>query len=411
MATTETVHGSPALNLDLPRFAGGMKWIGIFGAIGIICLGITLVGAFGGSADAWYSYQAAFAYFTAVAVGGLILLIAHHAANAKWPTAIRRPMEGVAGAIPVMLILGIPLLLPNGMASVYSWYHPEKFDAELMHHFHGHKQTYLQPTFYYVRQIIYWVVFIGASQLILGWSKKIDELGGYDFLKKTRNFSAGAFPFVGLAITFAGFDWLMTLTPFWQSTIFGAYYAAGGFLSAICVVTVACVATIGDRNLFGYWMTKHHQHNLGKLMLAFVAFWAYIGFSQLLLMWIANIPEEVPYYWIRLKTGWVSVSTFLIFGHFALPFVLLVPRTTKLIPKLLMAIAIWILFVCMVDVYWMVLPTLHEDGPHFSLYNFTAFLGIGGIAAAFGIFRLRGRYMVPLKDPYLADSLQYVQPH
>ncbi|MBX5480507.1 MAG: hypothetical protein IRZ16_01470 [Myxococcaceae bacterium] len=410
MATTETVTVGP-LNLDLPRFAGGMKWIGVFGVIGVIGTGITLAGAFGGNQDAWFSYQAAFAFWTATAVGGLILLAAHHAANAKWPTAIRRPMEAVAGAMPVMLVLGIPLLLPNALSAIYPWYHPEKFDAELLHHFHGHKELYLAPGVYYVRQAIYWVVFLLATEVILSWSKKLDEVGGHEFIRKTRSFSAGMLPFIILAVTWAGFDWLMSLTPFWQSTIFGAYYGAGGFLAAIAIVTIACLATRSDRSMFGYWMTKHHQHNLGKLLLAFVSFWAYIGFSQLLLVWIGNLPEEVPYYWIRLKTGWLPMSTFLIFGHFALPFVLLVPRTVKLMPRLLMAIAIWVLFVCMVDVYWMVLPALHEDGPHYSLYNFTAFLGVGGIAAAFAIFRLRGRYLVPVKDPYLVDSLQYLQPH
>lgn len=408
MATTEIA--ASAHTFDLPRFAGGMKWIGGFGIIGVVGLAVTLIGALGGNKDAWFSYQAAFAYFTAVGVGALLLLLILHAANAKWPTVLRRPIEGIVGALPILLLLGLPLMLPEAMSILYKWYHPEKFDAQLMHHFHGHKETYLNPTFYYARQVIYWVIFLLVSTILLGWSKKIDDVGGYDFIKKTRNFSAGTIIPVALALTWAGFDWLMTLTPFWHSTIFGVYYFAGGFLSAIAIVTISVVVTQSDRNLFGWWATKHHQHNLGKLLLAFTSFWAYIGFSQLLLIWIANLPEEVPYYWVRLKTGWWPVTLFLIVGHFALPFVLLVPRTTKLIPKLLAAIAVWLLFVCMVDVYWMVLPVLHEDGPHFSIYNFTAFLGVGGLSAAFAIFRLRGRYMIPVKDPYLVDSLRYVNP-
>lgn len=400
--------------VDVPRFEGGTKWMGIFGAIGAVCTAVTLFGMFAGSdetrADAWYSYQAAFAYATAVGVGGLILLLVLHAANAKWPTVLRRPIEGVAGILPVMLVFAL-ILYAFGMKRVFPWTEPEKnFSALEQHHFHIHKSTYLNLPFFYVRQALYWVVFIGVSTILLNWSKKLDEVGGFDFIRKTRRLSAGAIPFVGLALTWAGFDWLMTLTPFWQSTIFGVYYFAGGFLSAIAVVTLSSVVTRKDRALFGYWLSRHHHHNLGKLLLAFTAFWAYIGFSQLLLMWIGNLPEEVPYYWIRLKSGWQSVSTFLIFGHFALPFLLLLPRTTKLIPALLGGVSAWLILACMVDAYWLVLPAIHEDGPHFSLYNITAFLGIGGIAAAFGIWRLRGRYMIPVNDPYLEDSLRYAQP-
>lgn len=402
--------------VDVPRFTGGTKWMGAFGVAGIVGLLGTLFFMFAGGearADAWHSYLAAYAWAVATAVGGLLLLLILHAANAKWPTVLRRPMEAVAGTLPVLFILGLPLLIPvlTRDPVLFSWLQPEeKFTAQQMHHFHGAKHTYLNPTFFLVRQVIYWAVFLGVSTVVLTWSKKLDELGGHEWIAKSRRLAAGSIPFVGLALTWFSIDWLMTLTPFWQQTIFGVYYFAGGFLSAICIVTLSAILTRDDRALFGWWVTKHHQHNMGKLMLAFTAFWAYIGFSQLMLVWVANLPEEVPYYWIRLKSSWVNVSTFLIFGHFALPFVLLVPRTTKYIPKLLAALCVWILFTCMVDEYWLVLPALHEDGPHFHLSNILAYLGVGGIAAAFGIFRLRGRYLIPVRDPYLEDSLRYVQP-
>lgn len=400
--------------VDVPRFEGGTKWMGIFGVLGVVCLAITLFGMFTGSdagrQDAWYSYQAALAFAVAVGVGGLLLLQTLHATNAKWPTVLRRPVEAIAGTLPLLLVLALVLYI-FGMNHVFSWFDPQKnFSQVELHHFHGHKSLYLGHGFFYARQAIYWFIFLAVSTVLLGWSKKLDEEGGHELIRKSRALSAGAIPIVGLALTWLSFDWLMSLTPFWQSTIFGVYYWAGGFLAAIAVVTISCLVTAGDRNLFGWWLSRHHHHNLGKLLLAIIAFWAYAGFSQLLLVWIGNIPEEVPYYWVRLKSGWVGMSTFIIFGHFALPFVLLLPRTTKLIPKFLLSIAIWILFVCMVDVYWMVLPAIHEDGPHFSLYNFTAFLGICGVAVAFAIWRLRGRYMIPVRDPYLEDSLRYAQP-
>jgi hypothetical protein len=152
------------------------------------------------------------------------------------------------------------------------------------------------------------------------------------------------------------------------------------------------------------------MHNLGKLLLAFVAFWGYIGFSQLMLVWISNLPEEVPYFWVRLKTEWRPVTQFLIFGHFALPFALLLPRTTKYIPRYLGAVSAWLLFACAVDTYELVMPALYPEGPRFSLFNLTAFVGVGGIATAFAIWRVRGRYMIPVRDPYLEESLRYAQP-
>lgn len=391
------------------RFTRGAGWMLISAAVGVIGLLVTILGFFVAPRDAYFSYLAAFAYFFAISVGGLIFLMILYATNAKWPTVLRRAVEAVAGTIPIFAVLFL-LILP-GMPVLYPWTDPQaNFSPLEQHHFHGAKDTFLNVPFFLVRQVIYFALVIFVSYRLIRLSKLIDEEGGYDHVARARRFSSGAIPFVGLALSFASFDWLMSLTPFWHSTIYGVYYFAGGILGAVAVITLLCVWTREDRNLFGYWLTHHHHHNLGKLLLAFTAFWAYIGFSQLMLVWIANLPEEVPYYWIRLKTGWKAVSIFLIFGHFALPFALLLPRTTKLIPRYIGAVALWILLACAVDVYWLVIPALAPDAPRFTLFTLPAFLGVGGIAAAFGLWRLRGRYMLPVKDPYLEESLRYAQP-
>jgi hypothetical protein len=396
------------------RYNGGAKWMGVAGIVGVLGLIATFIGFLTPARqDAYYSYLFSFAYFFAISVGGLLFLMALYATNSKWPTVIRRPVEAVAGAIPILAILFIPIFLSVllGLDVLYPWTKPQaNFTPLEQHHFHGAKETYLSVPFFVVRQIIYFGVMIFVSTALIRWSKRVDVDGGYEHIAQLRRFSSGAIPFVGLALSWAAFDWLMSLTPFWQSTIFGVYYFAGGFLSAIAVVTLACVWTRGNRHLFGYWITSQHQHNLGKLLLAFTAFWAYIGFSQLMLIWIANLPEEVPYFWVRLKTDWRPVTLFLVVGHFALPFALLLPRTTKLIPQYLAVVSVWLLFACAVDVYWMVMPALHPEGPRFSIFNLTAFVGVGGIATAFALWRVRGRYMIPVRDPYLEDSLRYAQP-
>jgi hypothetical protein len=392
-------------------YKGGARWMAIAGIVGLVGLAVTVFGFFGEGTreEAYHSYLAAFAYFFAIAVGGLIFLMILHATHAVWPTVLRRAVEAVPAALPIFVLLFIPVL--TGMSVLFKWTNPEaNFTPLELHHFHGSKSLYLNTTFFYVRQVIYFAVMLFVSWRLLGFSRRLDDEGGHELIARSRRFASGAIPFVGLALTWASFDWLMSLTPFWQSTIYGVYYFAGGFLCSIALVTLFCVAERGDRNHFGHWLTAHHHHNLGKLMLAFTAFWAYIGFSQFMLVWIANLPEEVPYFWVRIRTDWRPISQFLIFGHFALPFALLLPRTTKLIPRYLGAVAVWILFVGAVDVWWLVMPAIHPDGPHLSLFTFSSYLGVGGIAVAFGLWRARGRYMIPVRDPYLEASLRYMQP-
>jgi hypothetical protein len=261
-----------------------------------------------------------------------------------------------------------------------------------------------------VRQFIYFGVWIFVSQRLHAWSTQQDENGQLELTVKQRFLSPGALPFLALTITFASFDWLMSLTPLWFSTIYGVYYFSGSFLAAFCVLTLAAVNAQGNKDLFGNLVTPAHYHNLGKLMLAFVSFWAYIAFSQFMLIWIANIPEEVPWYHIRIFGGWQNLSASLFFLHFLLPFGILLSRNLKLQPRKLSVVAVYLLAIHLVDVYWLVWPAYNEHGPSFHWTLVTAFLGVGGTAIGFALFRARGKYTVPVKDPYIADSLRYVQP-
>jgi hypothetical protein len=391
------------------RFNGGTKWMGLAGIIGIIGVAISIWGFLAQPQLAYYGWLSSFVYWFGMSAGALLLLLIFHVMGAKWPTVLRRPIEAMSGALPVFVLLFIPIVL--GMKVLFPWTDPEaNFNPVQMHHFHGAKHTYLDTGFFLVRQVIYFGVFLVVSELLLAWSRKQDDEGGYEWNRKSRKLAAGAIPFVALALTWASFDWIMSLTPFWQQTLFGVYYFSGAFLSAIAMLTLVSVMTRKDRQLFGAWLTKHHEHNLGKLLLAFTGFWAYIAFSQFMLVWIANLPEETPYYMLRMNEGWAGMSTFLIVGHFVLPFLLLVARTTKLIPSLMAAVSLWLLIVCAVDDFWLVMPALQEEGPTFNLFYFSSFLGIGGLAIAFSLWRVKGRHMLPVKDPYLEDSLRYAQP-
>jgi hypothetical protein len=297
---------------------------------------------------------------------------------------------------------------------LYPWVPGSELANELSEAERGHlahkQHGYLNIPFFAVRQVIYFGVWLFVSQRLHSWSTQQDENGQLELTVKQRFLSPGALPFLALTITFASFDWLMSLTPLWFSTIYGVYYFSGSFLAAFCVLTLAAVNAQGNKDLFGNLVTAAHYHNLGKLMLAFVSFWAYIAFSQFMLIWIANIPEEVPWYQIRIFGGWRNLSASLFFLHFLLPFGILLSRNLKLQPRKLSVVAVYLLTIHLVDVYWLVWPAYNEHGPSFHWTLVTAFLGVGGTAIGFALFRARGKYTVPVKDPYIADSLRYVQP-
>lgn len=397
------------MNLEMNQFTGGKKLMTIAGVVGLIGLALTGVGIAIDPTRGLYSYLVAFAYWTSVATAALVLLMVHHTAKAKWITVLRRQIENMAGTMPLFLVLFIPIAI--GLGAIYIWVdpsaHPHLNREEL--HLIAHKEAYLNTTGFIVRGIVYFAIWIVIAHLLRSWSLKQDKGGDLSLTVRQRKLGAGALPLVALAITFASFDWLMSLTPTWFSTIFGIYYFAGGFLSAICLLALSSTWT-GDANLFGRLLTPHHFHNLGKLMLAFVAFWAYIAFSQLLLIWIANIPEEVPWYKVRLTGAWYPVSVALGLLHFVFPFFILLSRDIKLRPKALAAMAIYLVVVCYFDTWWLVIPSIQPDSAMPAWTDFTAAIGVGGLAVAFAIFKMRGSYTVPVGDPYLADSLRYTQP-
>ncbi|MFP2906822.1 hypothetical protein ACLESD_17560 [Pyxidicoccus sp. 3LFB2] len=381
------------------------------GALGLLA---TLAGYFATDAkgEAAHSYLIAFVYWLGISVAFLIMVAIFHTAKAKWLIVLRRTMETAAASVPIFIVLFLPLLAM--VKDLYPWWpgsplaaHITGLEAEhLSHKQHG----YLRPDFFYFRQAIYFGVWAFVSWRLRSWSLKQDETGELDLTVKQRRFSPGSLPFLALTITFASFDWLMSLTPLWQSTIFGVYYFAGSFLAAFCVLTIVTVNAQGA-NLFGNVVKLDHFHNLGKLMLAFTAFWAYIGFSQFMLVWIANIPEEAPWYGLRIFGPWRPLSIALFFGHFVLPFFTLLSRNLKLQPRKLAVVAVYLLLIHAVDLYWLVWPALTgATGPTFHWTLVTAFLGVGGISVGFALMQARNRFTLPVKDPYIAESLRYVQP-
>ncbi len=394
--------------MKLGPWEGGVRARSLAGAIGAGGLALTLLGGIlGDPRRALFSYLVAYVYWLGIALGALILLGSLHASNARWPVVLRRFLEFLPSALPLFAVLLVPILV--GRHHLFPWVDPAALPEELRKNVE-HKAPYLNVPFFVVRAAIYFGLWIAVSWLLRAWSIRQDAVGGVTLTVWQRRLGAGSLPFLALTMTFAAFDWMMSLDPRFYSTIFGVYWFAGSFVCAFAVLAIGAAATRGDPAQFGAYMNLEHFHSVGKFMLAFVAFWAYVAFAQFMLIWIANVPEEVPWYVTRIRGGWLAVFGFLAVFHFLVPFFLLLSRALKREPRRLAWLAGWLLLVHWVDLYWVIMPVLHPAGPRPSPWDLTAMAGVGGIAIAFVLWRMRGVVAVPVRDPYLDDSLRYLPP-
>ncbi|HEX7623516.1 MAG TPA: hypothetical protein VF400_08095 [Anaeromyxobacteraceae bacterium] len=377
---------------------------GIIGAAG---LALTLVGGLLEPDRALKSYHVAFVYWAGIAMAALIMNMAFQAAHARWYVVARRVLETIPLSGVLFIVLFIPVAL--GMGHIFSWVHPEQLEGELRH-LAEHRRPYLNVPFFLLRSALYFALWTAVAHLLHRWSVRQDDEGGVALTARQRRLGAGALPFMAVAMTFAAFDWQMSVDLHLASTIFGIYWFAGSFLSAFAVLILALNASRAEEGMPGALMNAHHYHSLGKYLLAFTAFWAYIAFSQFLLIWIANLPEEVPWYLARGRGGWLAAAIFLVVFHFVVPFFILLSRPLKRSPRALGFMAVWALVVHYVDVYWVMMPALQHD-PHAGLVlawtDVTAVVGVGGAFAAYVAWRLRSAAPIPVKDPYLEESLRY----
>ncbi len=391
--------------MTLSPWQGGRRRAAIAGVIGAVGLAVTLAGGFvWGPRRAFFAYLVAFAYWLGIAIGALLLLGSLHASNARWSVVVRRFLETVPLAIPLFVPLFLPIVL--GMRQLYPWFDPRALHGEVAHAV-ANKTPYLNVPGFLWRAALYFVVWTVVAWLLRSWSVRQDSAGGVALSLWQRRLGTGSIPFVGFAMTFAAVDWLMSLDPRFYSPIFGVYWFAGSFVSAFAVVIIAAAATRDDPTGFGHHLNADHTHALGKLLLAFTAFWAYVAFSQFMLIWIANIPEEVPWYILRIDGGWLWVGAFLAIFHFLVPFFVLLNRSVTRNPRRLAWVSAWILFVHWIDMYWLVMPHLDPRGPRPTILDLAAFVGVGGVAVAWTVLRLRGVASIPVRDPHLEDSLRY----
>jgi hypothetical protein len=372
-----------------PRISSEPLGYSALAAGGMLGVAGLLVSGFGILVDppqAYFSYLAAYVTGLSLVVGALIMLMLSHLTGATWFAPLRREAEAVAGTLPLFALLFIPLI--PGMHHLYPWAPPlAVMDSALLKHIED-KRGWLNPSFFLIRTSIYFAVWIGVSLLLRYWSLRMGSTTGERYRARQRALSAGGLPAVALALTFAAFDWVMSLSPEWSSTIYGAYVFGGGFLAALSLF--AASAPHAERaGLLEAEIPVDSYHSLGKLLLTFVIFWAYLGFCQLLIIWIADIPLEAGWYVRRLHDSWGMLAGFLLLGNFMVPFLWLLFREAKRSARTLANIGLWLLVMHYLDVYWLIMPQLHTQRVRVHWLDLTTLVGVGGVGLAYGVWQLR----------------------
>ena len=358
--------------------------------IGAIAAVVSVAGAFF-SPDSFYSaYLTGFMFWLGLSLGCMAILMLHHLVGGAWSIVIRRILESAMMTLPLMFVLFIPILL--NLPRLYFWAQPGLTDPKLVE-IHD---SYLNFNGILVRYIVYFAIWFGMAYFLNRWSTEQDTIAGQSTLR-FRALSAIGLVIYSLTISFAVIDWVMSLQARWISTIYGLIFIAGEALSAFCFCVVI-ESILGKRKPMSEYLTDTEVHDHGKFMLTFVMVWTYFNFSQWIIIWAGNLPEEIPWYVRRMNGGWGEVGLFLAVFQFAVPFALLLSRQLKRKAHTLVRLASWIILMRMVDIFWHVEPALHPTF-HVSWLHFTIIAGIGGLWMAYFFYNLRSRPLLPLNAP------------
>ncbi len=380
----------------IPELAQHQRRFLLAGAAGAV---VSAIGFFADPAQFYQSYLTAYVLVLGASLGCLGLGMIHQLSGGAWGVVTRRLIGASSRVLPVLTVLFLPIVF--GMHDLYHWTHEEAVAAdEILQH----KQLYLNTPFFLVRAAFYFAVWNGLVYFLNAWSLEQDRTGDPDLPRRMQMLSGGGLVALGLTVTFASFDWLMSLDPHWFSTIYGVLILGGQGLTALALLIIV-LTWLSRRAPLDSIVVPSHFHDLANLMLAFVLLWAYFSFSQYLIIYSANLPEEITWYTRRLQTGWRAIGVFLVVFHFALPFAILLSRKLKRRPGFLVKVAAGILLVRLVDLFWLVAPELHPDG--FAIHWLDLVLPATLAALWTGLFfrELRGRAILPVHDPQFGEAI------
>jgi hypothetical protein len=365
----------------------------VVGGLGLL---LCVAGYFANRAEFFQSYLFAFQYWGGFAFGGLAVLLINNVTGGKWGVTIRRLLEAKMRTMPVVFILFLPILL--GIPYLY----PLANDIIHVNKVVQHKAPYLNTRFFVIRVFIYFAIWILIGMRIQKMNDRQDETGDPSLVVRLRQFSAPSLLAFTLTGTLAFIDWILSTDPEFYSTVFGALILIGDVLQTFALSIIVLIL-ISREDRFGARIGPKILHDLGNLMFAFTIFWAYLSASQLIIIWPADLPQEIGYYLLRTRGFWRYLTWALGLSMFAIPFLALLSQNRKRDPKRLIRVAAWILLARLLDVFWVVEPTFRNKG--FALYwtDFAAFFGVGGIWLFVYLGQLRRRPLLPLRDPRLPE--------
>ena len=405
---------------------------------GLIAVGALLAGlGYYLSDHGALSYLVGYMGVLGVCLGALFFTMIQHITRAGWSVPVRRVTENMAGTLPFMLLLFLPIVI--GFDDIYHhWTHAvieegqPGYDSIV-----AGKSGFLNTTFFFVRVAIYFAVWIGLALYFRGQSVKQDETGDPALSLRMSKVAAPGLLLFALTLTFASFDWIMSIDPHWFSTIFGVVFFAGSVMASLAVVILICM-WLTKKGYYQGAITKEHYHDIGKLMWAFMLFWTYTSFSQYMLIWYANLPEETVWYAHRMEHGWGAIGPILIVGHFLFPFVFLMSRNMKRHSVALPAGAVFLLVIHCIDMQYLILPSglgghggdhggdggtaaIDATGEHahgfgaqlgeylhtISWADYGCFAGLLCLIAGFTLVNVRRSNLIPLRDPRLSEGLNF----
>ncbi|MHB8735116.1 MAG: hypothetical protein ACYC6M_07430 [Terriglobales bacterium] len=402
MSAMSHVH-TPPLKLtvaDVMAPAAVQGWQRRAGILAVVAALASLLGFFLNPQEFFPSYLLGFMLCLGAAFGSLGMLMVSHLSGGRWAVVLRRPFEAAAQTMPVLAVLFIPIWL--GRTVLYAWSRPADVarDSGLQH-----LRGYLNLPWVTTRAVIYFFVWIVITRILVRYSNQQDAgQGGTPLKHRLENVSGVGLLLGCITISFAAIDWVMSLLPAWSSSIFGLIVLAGEGLTTIALMVILC-SKLAQIAPFNRIYTRQRFHELGKWMLMFVLLFAYFSFSQLLIIWSGNIPDEIKFYLLRINAGWLAVTLLFVIGHFALPFALLLSSSLKKKAGKLALLAAFILCMRWVELYWLVFPNVAGHA-HLNWQNVTVPLALGSVWVVAFLHFLRQRPLLPLLDPQMDEILR-----
>jgi hypothetical protein len=368
--------------------------------VGAVVLAVCVVRGFYNPQQFFRSYLMAFLFWSGISLGSFAVVMLHHLTGGGWGFLIRRLLESGTRTIPLLALLAVPMLF--GIPYLYLWAHASAVARDPILQ---HKQIYLNVPFFVVRTVVYFAAWILLAHFLNRWSGEQDRQDSPALVRRLYNLSGPGLLIYGLTVTLASVDWVMSLEPSWFSTIYSAVFMVGQVLSSLAFMITALMLLV-DRTSLSEIVSEKYLNDLGNMLLTFVILWAYVAFSQFLIVWSGNLSDEISWYFNRTRNGWGWIAALLIVFHFFLPFLLLLSRTVKRRVAMLGALAAALLVIRLLDVFWTVEPAFDRTAVRFHWLDWAAVIGIGGIWLAAFVRQLKNRPLLPLHDPRLREMLE-----